>query len=95
MDVWILTDRKIIDIEQLSLFSREVSEFRLDRVQDITVEVRGIISTMLKFGTLHVQTAGATREFVIKNIPDPYKVRDIIMDWHGVAMKTLSARKDG
>ncbi|MBU2101529.1 PH domain-containing protein [Patescibacteria group bacterium] len=95
LDVWILTDRKIIDIEQYTLFSREVSEFRLDRVQDVTVEVKGIVATMLRFGTLHVETAGAVREFVIKNVPNPYDVRDEIMDWHDKAMKTLSLQKDG
>ncbi|PIR97869.1 MAG: hypothetical protein COT89_02245 [Candidatus Colwellbacteria bacterium CG10_big_fil_rev_8_21_14_0_10_42_22] len=87
LDVWILTDKKIIDIEQYTLFSRDVSEFRLDRIQDITVEVKGIVATFLKFGTLHVQTAGTHHEFMIKNVPNPYQVRDMIMDWHSRAMK--------
>lgn len=79
LDVWIVTDRRIIDIEQYSLFSRDISEFRLDRVQDITVEVKGILPTLLHFGDLHVQTAGEARRFIIKNIPEPYHVKDQIV----------------
>ena len=95
LDVWILTDRKIIDVEQYSLFSRDVSEFRLDRVQNITVEVKGVVATLLKFGTLHVETAGAKKEFVLKNVPNPYSVRDEIMDWHGKVMTNFGIVKDG
>lgn len=95
LDVWILTDRKIIDVEQYSLFSRDVSEFRLDRVQNITVEVKGVVATLLKFGTLHVETAGTKKEFVFKNVPNPYSVRDEIMDWHGKVMTNFGIVKDG
>jgi len=82
LDILILTDRRMIDIEQRGLFSREVSTFRLDRIQDITVEVNGIIATLLKFGNIHVQTAGEDREFVGKGIPNPSKLRDIIQNEH-------------
>jgi uncharacterized membrane protein YdbT with pleckstrin-like domain len=95
LDAWILTDRKVIAIEQYSLFNRNVSEFRLDRIQSITVEVRGIIATLLKFGTLHIETAGTEEEFMIKNVPNPYNVRDKIMDWHSKVMINFGIVKDG
>lgn len=79
LDVWIITNKRIIDVEQHNLFSRDVSEFRLDHIQDVTVEVKGILPTLLHFGDIHVQTAGESREFVISKIPRPYKVKDIII----------------
>ncbi len=78
LDVLILTDKRVFDIEQHSLFSRDVADLRLDRIQDITVEVRGIIPTFLNFGNLRVQTAGSNREFIFRSVAIPYDVRDKI-----------------
>ncbi|MBI4094825.1 MAG: PH domain-containing protein [Candidatus Liptonbacteria bacterium] len=78
LDLWIVTDRRIIAVEQHHLFSREISEFRLERIQDVSIDVRGIIPTLLKFGDLHVQTAGEHRQFVIRQIPHPERVKDLI-----------------
>jgi energy-coupling factor transporter transmembrane protein EcfT len=78
LDVWVLTSRRIIDIEQHQLFHREVSEFRLDRIQDITIDVRGILPTLLHFGDIHVETAGETQKFIIKIVPHPDKIKDAI-----------------
>jgi|AntRauTorckE6833_2_1112554.scaffolds.fasta_scaffold00144_23 uncharacterized membrane protein YdbT with pleckstrin-like domain len=74
LDVWIVTNEKILDVEQIGLFSREVSMLHLERIQDVTVEVKGFVATLMKFGDLHVQTAGQQREFIIHNIPQPDKV---------------------
>ena len=87
LDVWIVTNMRIIDIEQYSLFSRDVSEFRLDRIQDVTIEVKGILPTLLRFGNVDVQTAGETYEFQIKSVPNPYEVRDIIIREHDRAVE--------
>tara|TARA_Y100000310_G_scaffold345569_1_gene466735 strand:+ start:8925 stop:9449 length:525 start_codon:yes stop_codon:yes gene_type:complete len=75
LDIWIITNRRVYDIEQHSLFTRDISEFRLEKVQDITIEVRGIVATFLNFGDLHVQTAGTTRDFVLRKIRKPYEAR--------------------
>jgi uncharacterized membrane protein YdbT with pleckstrin-like domain len=81
LDAWIVTDKRIIYIEQVALFNRKVATLRMERVQDVTVEAYGVLETLLRFGTLRIQTAGATGEFtVIKGIPHPEKVRNRILD---------------
>lgn len=82
LDVWIITNKRLIDVEQIGLFNRDFSEFRLDRIQDVTIEVNGILPTLLHFGNVHIQTAGEAREFSIKGIPDPYRFRDILVKEH-------------
>lgn len=79
LDVWIITSERIVDIEQKSLFNREVSEFMLDKVQDITVEVPNMLATFLKFGNINVQTAGE-RSFKIKDVPNIYEAKNLILD---------------
>jgi len=83
LDVWYITDRRIIDIEQKTIFHREISNLRFDKIQDITVEVRGIIATFLKFGDLRVQTAAEnSRDFVMNNASRPDEMRKIIFQAH-------------
>ncbi len=82
LDMWIITDRRIIDIDQRGLFDREVSEIPLDHIQDVTIEVRGLIETFLKFGTIRIQTAGE-REFLIETIPHLDEVKTAILKIKG------------
>lgn len=79
LDVWIVTDCRIVNIEQKGLFRREISELRLDNVQDLTTEIIGIIPTFFDFGDLYVQTAGKRERFQFKSIPHPERVRDVIL----------------
>jgi len=80
LDTWIVTDRRIVYIEQISLFHREVATLRMERVQDVTVSVQGVLETLLGFGTLQVQTAGAVAEYtVIKGVPRPEDIRNAIL----------------
>ncbi|OGZ95886.1 MAG: hypothetical protein A2847_01910 [Candidatus Sungbacteria bacterium RIFCSPHIGHO2_01_FULL_50_25] len=82
LDTWIITTKRIIDVEQHGLFSREVSEIPLSRVQDITIEVHGIIETLLGFGTIRIQTAGE-RDFYIHDVPRLQTLKDLIMQSAG------------
>lgn len=78
LDVWIVTDERIIDVEQIGMFQREVSEFMLSRIQDVTVEIPGFIATLLRYGNLRIQTAGE-QSFVAHDIPHIDKVKNIIL----------------
>lgn len=79
LDIWVVTNKRIIDIEQKGLFNREFSEFRLERIQDVTVEVKGILPTLLHYGDVHVQTAGEAREFIFLQVPYPHKIKNKIL----------------
>ena len=82
LDVWMVTSKRIIDLEQKGMFHRKSSIFRIERIQDVTVEMRGIIATLLNFGDLHVQTAGESQEFVMRGIARPKYVREVILEQH-------------
>jgi len=80
LDAWLVTDKRIVNIEQIGFFRREISTLRLERVQDVTIEVHGIIPTFFNFGDIRVQTAAAQREFVMRGIPRPGRVKEIILE---------------
>lgn len=79
LDLWIITDRRIIVVDQIHFFERKVSSFRLERLQDIKFSITGVIATFLKFGTIRAQTASTAEEtFKTKGLPDPRELQSII-----------------
>ena len=81
LDIWIVTNKRIINIDQIHLFKRDISTLRVERVQDIKVETHGFFATMLNFGNLQVQTAGPEAGFYfIQGIPNPSKVRNAVLE---------------
>jgi uncharacterized membrane protein YdbT with pleckstrin-like domain len=79
-DVWIITNKRVVNIEQKGLFSRQVSELELTRIQDITTEVNGVIPTILNYGDVFIQTAGENPRFIFRQVPDPYGIKDTLMN---------------
>jgi membrane protein YdbS with pleckstrin-like domain len=81
LDVWIVTDRRIVNIEQVGLFNRRIVTWRMERVQDVTTEIGSFIQTMFNFGSIQVETAGPTAEIaMIRGIPDPERVKQTILN---------------
>ncbi|MDO8560910.1 MAG: PH domain-containing protein [bacterium] len=78
LDVWIITSKRLIDIQQKGLFNRSVSELGMDKVQDVTIKINGFVQTMLKFGNLEVQTASQST-FIIKDAPHLYEAKELIL----------------
>jgi uncharacterized membrane protein YdbT with pleckstrin-like domain len=80
LDMFIITDKQIIDVAQRGIFNRRLAQYPLSRIQDVMVESKGIFPTMLHFGDLHIQTAGAQARTCFDNIPEPFLVADKIND---------------
>ncbi len=78
LDKWVITSKRIISVDQVTFFSRKVSNFRIDRIQDITTKVDGLIETFIDFGDITIQTAGETGSFTMKNVPAPAKLKESI-----------------
>jgi uncharacterized membrane protein YdbT with pleckstrin-like domain len=79
LDVWTVTNKRLITVDQRGLFHRDTGSFRLERLQDINVNVRGIIATFLKFGDLEAETASGDKNFVARGIPDPQELKALIL----------------
>jgi len=79
LNVWVLTNQRIVDIKQRGYFSRSVSSLFLSRVQDVTTNVVGVLPSLLNIGDIKVQTAAEDIEFIMHGIPRPEQMRDIIL----------------
>lgn len=80
LDIWTITNKRLIAIDQKRLFHRSVGSFRLERLQDMNVDINGIIPTLLDFGTLEAQTAaGSEEEFKADGLPKPRELKALIL----------------
>jgi hypothetical protein len=83
LDVWYITEKRIIDVEQKRMFHRSVSSLRFDKIQDISIEVGGLISTFFHIGDIRVQTAAEnSSDFFMRRAASPEKVRNLIFSQH-------------
>lgn len=89
LDIVIVTDKQVIDIEQKSLFYREISTTELDKIQDVTSEVDGIVQTTLGFGTIHIENAGEDEDFIIRGVPNPSDIRQKISRQQSIAAERV------
>ncbi len=79
LDMWIVTNERVINTEQNGLFSRTISELHLNQIQDVTSEMKGMIATFLTYGDVIIQTAGTKERFHFEQIDNPDKVKEHIL----------------
>jgi len=79
LDIWIVTNRRVINIEQKSLFHRVVAEHKLFRIQDVMSEQKGMLPTFLDYGQIHIQTAATEKMVLFEQVKNPHKIAQEII----------------
>ncbi len=77
-NVFIVTDERIIDVDFLSLVYKEITESKIDRIQDVTLTMGGICCSIFNYGTVYIQTAGDVPKIEFEQVPKPQKVVKIL-----------------
>ena len=78
-DKYIITDQRIVDMDQKTLFSKSQKEAFLDKVQDVVSEIKGFWGVIFKYGNVKIQTASET-SLTLDDIANPNMVQKIIFD---------------
>ncbi|HNT29519.1 MAG TPA: PH domain-containing protein [bacterium] len=79
LDIYLVTNQRVIDITQNGLFHRTVGATSLDNVQDVIYEIDGIIPTILNYGNVIIHTAGPTGDIIFEEVAHPQDVQEKIM----------------
>lgn len=95
LDVYIVTNERIVSVEQDGFFKRKISELYLSNVQDVNAQVNGPFATFVNYGDINIQTAGERPNFLFKSIPRPYRISKIIVDLHEAILEEESQRQIG
>ncbi|NQV12713.1 MAG: PH domain-containing protein [Parcubacteria group bacterium] len=78
LDLFILTDQRIIRIDQKGLFNRKVMEYSYDSIENVTYEISGLLAMAFGYGDVKVQTSDSKDGIVIDKIPDPKEAQEMV-----------------
>jgi signal transduction histidine kinase len=76
--VFIVTDKRLIQITQKGMFNRSVIDMGLNQIQMVNYEVAGLQETLLGFGTIMMQTF--VGDLVIHEIHHPAKIQKKLLE---------------
>jgi signal transduction histidine kinase len=80
LDAWVITNKHIYSVDQLSLFTRNIRTVSLDRIEEINVRIPGLLASAFGYGTLEVHTATPNEnDAVFEGMPEPEYVRTRIL----------------
>ncbi len=79
-NVCILTNKRVIDIDFFSLIYKEVSDADIEKIQDVTYKMGGIIRTVFNYGDIAIQTASEVSNFEFLAVPRPDEVAKILQN---------------
>jgi uncharacterized membrane protein YdbT with pleckstrin-like domain len=85
--VYIVTDKRFIQIVQKGLFTKSFSDIGIHHVQSVNYQVVGLQETLLGFGTIVVQTY--LGDMVINNVHHPAAVTkemSMVLREHGTSL---------
>lgn len=79
LDIWLITDRRIFNIQQVGLFRREATSCEIENVQEVVVKTTSLFQTLFHYGTVEIETAGPSREYIsAEGLPHPERIRALI-----------------
>ncbi|MCR4313667.1 MAG: PH domain-containing protein [Candidatus Uhrbacteria bacterium] len=78
--VFLITDRRVVDYDQRGFFYRIVMEARFEQMDEVSVQVKGIVATLLRYGTLRLKLRGAAADIEIERVKHPEHLADLIND---------------
>jgi len=77
---WVITNQRIIEARLIGLFNVQYSSIELDKIQDMTTQIKGFLQSFYHFGDLRIQTAAEKGEFILEQIGDPELVKQVIFE---------------
>lgn len=81
-NVYIVTDERVIDIDFYSLIYKEISDARIEKIQDVTYSMGGLFRVLFNYGNILIQTAAEHPVFEFDAIPKPawvaQKINEVI-----------------
>jgi len=79
LDCYIITNKKIIDIDQRGFFQRIVTEVNYEKIENVIYEMKGPLAIFFNYGNLKIQIIKNEGLLLMKQIPQPKKIQDIII----------------
>lgn len=76
--VFIVTDKRLIQVTQKGFFHKSVIDMGLNQIQMVNYQVSGLQETLLGFGTMTMQTF--VGDLIIHEVPHPAKIQKKLLE---------------
>ena len=83
----VFTNIHLVQVEQLALFQKRVSQLNFEKVEDVTGRRTGILQSLFNYGNVEIQSASEREKFIFKHAPDPHDVADEAMRLHEISLR--------
>lgn len=84
-DILLLTDVRVIDVDQKGIIRRTVTDVPYERVLDITWSQQGVLETLTRCGGIAITTASGSMAIEIRPIKKPKRVQELVRDLAAIA----------
>ena len=78
--VFVVTDMRVIDCDQKGFFYRVVTQTRFDQIDEVSYQIKGIFSTLFRYGTLSLQLQGSSADIQVEHVKHPNRIADLVND---------------
>jgi len=79
-NIYIVTNERIIDINFYDLVYKEVTDANIEKIQDITYRMGGVVKSVFGYGDVFIQTAAEISDFEFPSVPNPEHVAKILQE---------------
>ena len=79
-NVYIITTRRVVDIDFNKLLVKKYSDAEISMIQDVTSAVIGVFPTVFNYGNVLIQTASEVNEIIFEGVPNPEKIIKILQE---------------
>jgi hypothetical protein len=79
-DFYLVTDKRIVDIDFNNLLNKHFAETDISMIQDMSSSVRGLLGTFFNFGDLLIQTASEINQISFDKVPNPDKIIKLLKE---------------
>lgn len=79
-NIYIVTNRHIVDVDLQNLLNRYTTEVRLEDIQSPRAKIQGIFGSLFNYGDVHIESAARSQIIDFESVPKPDFVVDRIQD---------------
>lgn len=79
-NIYVVTNERIIDINFYNLVYKEVADANIEKIQDITYRMGGVLKSVFGYGDVFIQTAAEISDFEFPSVPNPEHVARILQE---------------
>lgn len=77
-NVFIVTNQKVIDIYQAGSLEKVVTEVHLDKIHNVSYQIKGLFPTIFRYGKIRIQTVGGETDLEFNRVKNPAAAQGVI-----------------